>query len=88
LPERTAARNVKSRSALFSAGGIARNVAHHLAQLGNPVELIFHFGLDTDSEELLMMAINKLDISTRAYDRIFKVSRTIADMTDAEGIRP
>src|SRR5258707_1820999 len=29
-----------------SAGGVARNVAHHLAQLGNRVELIAHFGTD------------------------------------------
>ncbi len=35
-----------------SAGGVARNVAHHLARLGNPVELIAHFGLDTDGEWL------------------------------------
>ena len=33
---------------LRSAGGVARNVAHPLAQLGNPVELISHFGLDGD----------------------------------------
>ena len=31
-----------------SVGGVARNVAHHLAQLGNHVELISHFGNDTD----------------------------------------
>ncbi len=31
-----------------SAGGVARNIAHHLAQLGNPVELITHFGEDED----------------------------------------
>lgn len=31
-----------------SAGGVARNIAHNLAQLGNPVELISHFGLDSD----------------------------------------
>ncbi len=35
-----------------SAGGVARNVAHHLAQLGDPVELISHFGLDADGEWL------------------------------------
>ena len=30
-----------------SAGGVARNVAHHLAQLGNSVELIAHLGDDS-----------------------------------------
>jgi pseudouridine kinase len=31
-----------------SPGGVARNVAHHLAQLGHSVELIAHVGEDTD----------------------------------------
>ncbi len=31
-----------------SAGGVSRNVAHHLAQLGIAVELISYFGSDTD----------------------------------------
>ena len=31
-----------------SAGGVARNIAHNLAQLGNKVELISHFGNDGD----------------------------------------
>lgn len=31
-----------------SAGGVARNVAHHLVQLGNRVELVSHFGLDAE----------------------------------------
>ena len=35
-----------------SAGGVARNVSHHLAQLGNPVELIAHFGLDAEGDWL------------------------------------
>jgi pseudouridine kinase len=29
-------------------GGVARNVAHHLAQLGHAVELVAHIGEDTD----------------------------------------
>jgi pseudouridine kinase len=30
------------------AGGVARNIAHHLAQLGHHVELLTHFGTDAD----------------------------------------
>jgi magnesium chelatase family protein len=42
--------------------------------------------LDTDSESLLRMALTELNLSARAYDRILKVSRTIADLADAEKV--
>ena len=36
-----------------TAGGVARNIAHHLALLGNPVELISHFGNDPEGQWLM-----------------------------------
>jgi magnesium chelatase family protein len=36
--------------------------------------------LDKESKDLLLNAIERLNLSGRAYDRILKVSRTIADM--------
>jgi magnesium chelatase family protein len=44
--------------------------------------------LDPAGEELLKMAITKLGLSARAYDRILKVGRTIADMANSSEIRP
>jgi magnesium chelatase family protein len=44
--------------------------------------------LDATGEELLKMAITKLGLSARAYDRILKVGRTIADLSGSADIRP
>ncbi len=44
--------------------------------------------IDAQGEELLKMAITKLGLSARAYDRILKVGRTIADLAHSSEIRP
>jgi magnesium chelatase family protein len=44
--------------------------------------------IDSAGEELLKMAITKLGLSARAYDRILKVARTIADLAMAQKINP
>ena len=42
--------------------------------------------LDQDSLELLRTAVDKFGLSARAYDRILKVARTIADLANEEHI--
>lgn len=42
--------------------------------------------LDQEAEGLLQMAMSELHLSARAYDRILKVARTIADLEGAEVI--
>jgi magnesium chelatase family protein len=42
--------------------------------------------LDNESEHLLKTAFNKFNMSARAYDRILKVARTIADLEKSDHI--
>jgi magnesium chelatase family protein len=44
--------------------------------------------IDSSGQELLKNAMNRLNLSARAYDRILKVSRTISDLEKSENIRP
>lgn len=43
--------------------------------------------LDAESDKLLEYTMTKLGFSARAYDRILKVARTIADLEGAENIQ-
>jgi magnesium chelatase family protein len=46
-----------------------------------------HCQMDASASDLLRNAINQLSLSARAYDRILKVARTIADLDGADEIR-
>jgi magnesium chelatase family protein len=55
------------------------------ARIG-PKELKEFCTLDDATKELLKNAMSELNFSARAYDRILKVARTIADLADEENI--
>ncbi|MBI4377530.1 MAG: YifB family Mg chelatase-like AAA ATPase [Nitrospinae bacterium] len=44
--------------------------------------------IESESRTLLEVAMNRMGLSARAYDRILKVSRTIADLSGMEDIKP
>jgi len=55
------------------------------ARMG-PRELKNYCALDETTKELLKFAMDDLNLSARAYDRILKVARTIADLAGSENI--
>ena len=50
-------------------------------------EIRIYCVLDNAGRDLLKLAMTKLGLSARAYDRILKVSRTIADIEGEEDIQ-
>ena len=60
-------------------------VVHYNAQM-NTKQIRKHCKLDDTSMQLLKTAMERLNLSARAYDRILKVSRTIADLEGASSI--
>lgn len=67
------ARKVQDRR-FKEESGIYANAQMHSRQLRAVCEL------DQASQDLLKLAIERLNLSGRAYDRILKVARTIADL--------
>ena len=76
----TAARSIQKKR--FSAlPSIHYNAQMYAKQLRSFCQL------DTAGEGLIKTAMNKLGLSARAYDRILKVARTIADLGNIQNIQ-
>ena len=60
---------------------------HNNAQI-TPRLMVHHCRPDTAGAALLKNALERLDLSARAYDRILKVARTIADLDGSDAIKP
>ena len=60
------------------------NISYN-AQMG-PKEIEKYCDLDSASQNLIKLAMEKLNLSARAYDRILKVARTIADLEETKKI--
>ncbi|MCJ7565456.1 MAG: hypothetical protein MUP52_12835 [Candidatus Aminicenantes bacterium] len=57
------------------------------AQIG-PKEVKAFCGIDREGEKLVEAAVRRLGFSARAYDRLLKVARTIADLVEEGDINP
>src|SRR5256714_328877 len=65
----------------FAADGLFSNAAM------TPRLIRSYCRIDSESETMLERAMTRLGLSARAYDRILKVSRTIADLEDSDDIK-
>jgi len=74
----TNARNVQASR--FAGSRISANA------MMTPKMIKQHCQLDSSSENLLEQAMTALGLSARAYTRILKVARTIADLESAETV--
>jgi magnesium chelatase family protein len=55
------------------------------ARMGSK-DLKKHCALTPETQEMMKVAMAQMNLSARAYDRILKVARTIADLAGAEGL--
>ncbi len=76
------------RARVEQARDVQRRRFKHTNARMTPRQIKDHCRLGDDSQELLKMAMTELNLSARAYDRILKVSRTIADLAGAADIQP
>ena len=81
------ARNIQTErfSKLLSSGGVGDR-PHCNAQMTD--KMIHQFAEpDAASMEMLRIAMKRFSLSARAYSRILKVARTIADLAGSENVQ-
>lgn len=88
--ERRGEKSVTIRNRVINARKIqtkrfTNSKTHYNSQMG-PKELDAHCNLDDHSKNLIKIVMEKLNLSARAYDRIIRVGRTIADLDNSEHI--
>jgi magnesium chelatase family protein len=81
------------RSRVIAARQIQRDRFKSLRRIHNNAgmrskDILRYCPLSNEAQDVLKMAINELNFSARAYDRIIKVARTIADLDNQEHIQP
>ena len=85
--EGTGESSEKIRPRVESARAVQRERLKKTNSRMSPKEIKEFCRLDDESQQLLKMAMTELNLSARAYDRILKVSRTIADLDSSASIQ-
>jgi magnesium chelatase family protein len=86
-----AARTAGESSAEVRRRVVAARERQHSRQgrpnaLLEPRDIEQHCALDAEGEQLLRQAFARLDLSARAYHRVLRVARSIADLAEASAI--
>ncbi|MBA5630254.1 YifB family Mg chelatase-like AAA ATPase [Moheibacter lacus] len=90
--ERNGEKSIEIRKRVVNARNIQTlryqdlNKIHSNAQMG-PKELDVYCQLDETGKKLIKNAMEKLNLSARAYDRILRVARTIADLEGSDDLK-
>ena len=79
--------SVAVRERVIAATGLQLKRQDKANNLLSPPEIEQHCVPDTAGEKLLRQAISRLNLSARAYHRVLKVARTIADLAASDAIR-
>lgn len=91
--ERTGEKSIEIRKRVEKARNIQTErykdlpKIHYNAQMG-PKQLDEFCQLNDEAMVLVKNAMEKLNLSARAYDRILRVGRTIADLDESEQVKP
>lgn len=82
-----AIKNRVNRARAIQSERLRRTKIYCNAQMNNR-QIKKYCPIDQDSHSLLEMAIDKLGLSARAFNRILKIARTIADLEQTPDITP